>query len=181
MDAGICLFTRAGIWVFSYMGREPPLPGAVADSLPYVVVSSREAVFAFPVVDELAGPWPAATAVTTPVGYAWAVRTKGYMKPVVLTLMVLPDEGQGISAFASLDAVLRSGSLRSCRLDGLWWCAVQVQGTARAEGRRAVLNLRDSALVAALRAYRPREAEFIMDRFDRRVLHDSARISYVDP
>ncbi len=161
--------------------RRTPSPGAVADSLPYVVVTSREAVFAFPVVDELAGPWPAATAVTTPVGYSWAVRTEGYENPVVLTLMVLPDEGGGIPAFASLDAVLRSGSLRSCRLDGLWWCAVDARGTARAEGRRAVLHLRDSTLVAALHAHRPQVAEFIMDRFDRRVLRDNAMINYVDP
>lgn len=35
--------------------------------------------------------------------------------------------------------------------------------------------------VAALRAHRPREAEFIMDRFDRRVPLNSATISYVDP
>ena len=161
--------------------RDPPSPGAVADSLPHVVVTSREAVFTFPVVDEQAVPWPAATAVTTPVGYAWAVRTEGYENPVALTLMVLPDEGGGIPAFASLDAVLRSGSLRSCRHDGLWWCAVDVRGTARAEGRRAVLDLRDSTLVAALRAHRPRVAEFIMDRFDRRVLRASAMINYVDP
>jgi len=54
-------------------------------------------------------------------------------------------------------------------------------GARRVRGERAVLHLRDSTLVAALRAHRPRVAEFIMDRFDRRVLRDNAMINYVDP
>lgn len=154
---------------------------ATADSLAFAVVTAREAVFDFPVVAELSGPWPAAADVKWPLGYAWGVQTYGYEHPVVLNHMVQPDEARRLPAFASLDAALRAGSLRACHLDMFWWCAVQVRGTARAEGRRAVLRLRDSTLVAALRAHRPRIAVFTIHRLDRRVLLDSAVIEYADP
>ena len=153
---------------------------AVADSVPYAVVTAGEAVFAFPVIAELSGAWPAATAVPWARGYAWGVRTYGYDRPVLISHLVEPDETRRIPPFESLDAVLRSGSLRSCYMDHFLWCAVHVRGTARAEGRRAVLRLRDCALVATLRERRPRVALFVVDRVGRRLLFDSARIGYAD-
>ena len=151
---------------------------AVPDSIGYAVVAADEATFAFPIVDGMAGRWPAASGVDFMHGYSWEVWTYGYSSPVVVSHVVVSDSAQRIPAFASLDAVLKSGELRQCWQDHWWFCARDALGQMRVEHRRPVLRLRDSTLVSRLREHRPRMASLVVRRLNYPVRMDSAVIEY---
>ena len=150
----------------------------VPDSIGYAVVTANEAVFAFPIVEGMAGRWPAASGVELFRGYSWEVWTSGYPNPVVISHLVVADSAQRIPAFASLDAVLQGGELRQCRQDHWWICARDAQGQMRVEHRRPVLRLRDSALVSRLRQHRPRTATFTVRRLNEPPRLDNVVIEY---
>jgi len=153
---------------------------AVPDSTGYAVVSANEATFGFPIVEATAGRWHAVADVEIPYGYSWEVWTAGYPLPVVISHVIMPDSAQRIPAFASLDAVLKSGDLRECRQDHWWFCAYSVAGQMRVEHRRPVLRLRDSALVARLREHRPRMATLVI-RHLKDITRRSVEIQYSGP
>jgi hypothetical protein len=165
--------------------RRPAAPALPAGA--EAVVTRDAFVIAFPpVAPGDTAAWPAPTAPRWPGYYDWRF---GIRPSLVASFGVSgQDAGRAAAAHGSLGAVVAASRLRRCDGAGthMLVCAVSLAGEGHVEGgadgrQRVVVAVRDSTLLAALRAERPAYAwRSVWRPGGLAVSPDSVRILYPD-
>jgi hypothetical protein len=148
------------------------------DSGSFAIVRAHDATFVFPRIAATDTAWPERNDVMLGLSYQWGVGIDG-PQPLSFGFYLDPDEHGLQPAIRSLRHLTEIGQVRQCRFGGHFWtCAWQIAGQATADRGRLVLQIRDSAIVSALRQSRPSKATLYVWRLDESLARDSIPIQY---